>query len=299
MSTNPFLKNVYVINLDRSADRLANVTNNLKQYNINFQRIPAVDGKKLTAQEVHDNTTLMCRTILCSMSVIGCALSHKRVWEKIAQSNDKWHMVCEDDITFTQTTITFLDDLSKCANGLPDELFINLSAFDTVYNSLVNPKQELNEIEASCKGLIRRIQNSGSTACYLITPKMARKLLRLLPKVKYHIDIVAGRYAYPNMYASYKRVVEIDYDPTLSTNMDNVPTMPILNYVMKVAGGFEIHRMFLQSSILTLFTKFNISGYLIVILALILLNSIKFKSVILTMYVLLEIILYIMLKLTS
>ena len=45
------IPNIYVINLDRRPDRLANMTKQFKKLQLPFIRVSAVDGEKLTIEE--------------------------------------------------------------------------------------------------------------------------------------------------------------------------------------------------------------------------------------------------------
>ena len=72
---------VVIINMEKSTDRLEKITENMNDIGLKFTRFNAINGNQLTDQEVNDNTTFMCRNLLCSRSVIGCALSHITVWK--------------------------------------------------------------------------------------------------------------------------------------------------------------------------------------------------------------------------
>src|SRR5436305_1957071 len=105
------LSNVHVINLQRSKDRLEHIDKNLREFGITYKRYDAVDGKELSIKEIDSTTTKVCRYLLCSRPTIGCALSHIGLWKEISESNDKWHLVLEDDVEFTRETIDFFDKL--------------------------------------------------------------------------------------------------------------------------------------------------------------------------------------------
>jgi GR25 family glycosyltransferase involved in LPS biosynthesis len=43
--------------MDRDKERLRKITTNLNKYNIKFQRIQAIEGKKLSQEEINQHTT--------------------------------------------------------------------------------------------------------------------------------------------------------------------------------------------------------------------------------------------------
>ncbi|WP_180012616.1 glycosyltransferase family 25 protein [Acinetobacter sp. YH16031] len=92
---------IYLINLDSSTERLAQATTELKKHNIEFERIPAVDGRKLHVQsyEGYDSqkaNALMGRDLLGAE--IGCYLSHKRCVSEFLASDYDYVIVVEDDL---------------------------------------------------------------------------------------------------------------------------------------------------------------------------------------------------------
>ena len=95
---------VYVINLDRSADRLAHMTAQLDSIGLEFERIPAVEGAHLQLdgncgdefsidfdywrKYHHRNVTA---------SEIGCYLSHIKALETFLASSLSFALILEDD----------------------------------------------------------------------------------------------------------------------------------------------------------------------------------------------------------
>lgn len=92
----------YLINLDESTDRLAACDQLLKQHGLAYERVPAVLGRALSEADiakVYDqdaNKKSYYRTL--SPGEIGCYLSHRECWKKIANSNEPYGVVLEDDI---------------------------------------------------------------------------------------------------------------------------------------------------------------------------------------------------------
>ena len=91
---------VYVINLDRSADRLAHMREVLGRVGIAFERIPAADGAALGADLVDEfrRNRVAAKPDGWLTGEVGCFLSHFDAWQKIAARDDTWAAVFEDDI---------------------------------------------------------------------------------------------------------------------------------------------------------------------------------------------------------
>lgn len=98
---------VFLINLDRSPDRLENVSKNLKEVGLPFDRIAAVDGTKLDMdnigsfalkKSVEKNKSL-------NSSAIGCSLSHYYAYKRFLATNYEWCLVLEDDVNFSPDVI--------------------------------------------------------------------------------------------------------------------------------------------------------------------------------------------------
>lgn len=290
-----FLSNVHVINLDRSADRLAEMTAGLGRYGINFTRFPAVDGSALSDEEIIAETTMSCRTVLCSKSMIGIGMSHRRLWEIIAKSRDQWHLVLEDDAIVSDQTIAYLYALSQVS--LPEEAFIFLSRPDGIF-SPVNFDTDDDTVLGS-GGLLKRLVFCWCTTGYLITPAMARKLLDAVPKVNFHIDAVAAIYAKPHCYASSVRAINTYHDPLGSTNLSgHGAVMPVADHVLGLFGLDELRCLF-QGTRIAILMKYHITDYHLFLAALIVCNYLWLRSAGLAMYVLLEVLVFIMLQASS
>lgn len=106
---------VYLINLDRSPDRLAWFRGQTEGMEIDLVRVPAVDAKDLPEAELNRLRALSSgrrsrsrdQRIL-SAGEIGCFLSHRKIWEFVAKGAAPWAFVAEDDIHFSPDAATFL-----------------------------------------------------------------------------------------------------------------------------------------------------------------------------------------------
>ena len=92
---------IYVINIDASVDRLNATTERLAAQDITFTRISAVVGKELSEEEIsrHYSKDLNKRKYYKDLTPaqIGCFLSHREAWKRIAEGEGDWGIVLEDD----------------------------------------------------------------------------------------------------------------------------------------------------------------------------------------------------------
>ena len=92
---------IFVINLDRSADRLASISAHLQRLKLDFTRISAVDGGTLTTSQStleycpDKNRKTYRRTL--SNGEIGCYLSHRTCWQRIVDDHLNVALILEDD----------------------------------------------------------------------------------------------------------------------------------------------------------------------------------------------------------
>ena len=94
------LPKIYVINLDRSKDRLQNIQKEFNNNKItNFERFNGIDGSKykLNKKELFFFRNLDNKEKY--LGLIGCALSHFYIWKKMIDYNIQDCIITEDDIT--------------------------------------------------------------------------------------------------------------------------------------------------------------------------------------------------------
>lgn len=174
-------ENVFVINMDGENERLKIVTKRLKDAGFKrFERFPAVDGKKIKwdkdMEKIFDLDSPhsdMPKTN--NAGVFGCALSHLRLWEKIAQKpNSQIFLILEDDVIFFPGFYKTFENISK--NDF-DLFFLGIQ-FHESYKAPTKGIYKLNKENSS--------QITGGTYCYAITPKGASKLVQIVKDKRIH-----------------------------------------------------------------------------------------------------------------
>jgi glycosyl transferase, family 25 len=106
----------YVINLARSPERRAHITAELQRTGLNYEFIPAVDGRTLDLSDsaLIDFASLTSRCPFPA-GMAGCCLSHFNVYQKILEDGRDRALILEDDVTLPA-------DLSDIADAVGSHL---------------------------------------------------------------------------------------------------------------------------------------------------------------------------------
>jgi glycosyl transferase family 25 len=107
----------YVINLDRAPARMARMNALLNALQIPFDRVRAVDGAALSPQLINDVSRPVVGFPAPNSGQIGCFLSHKAAWERIAHGTDHFGLVLEDDVVFARNFQTIIRDPRITSGG--------------------------------------------------------------------------------------------------------------------------------------------------------------------------------------
>lgn len=126
---------VFLINLDRSADRLDWFMANARRIGLgDIERIAAVDGRSLDDNEVDRWRALSSGEHSLSRSELGCFLSHRCCWRRMVADGDDWTLILEDDVHLADSLPAFTKDAAWVpagtglvkieTNGKPQELLM-------------------------------------------------------------------------------------------------------------------------------------------------------------------------------
>ncbi|MCS3809869.1 glycosyltransferase family 25 protein [Xanthomonas sp. 4461] len=98
----------YLINMQRSGDRLQAMSARFQALGIAFERLPAVDGATLTPEQIaafvrerpleNSGDAFSTGPRKWTASNIGCFLSHQAAWRIAAESDDAYTAIFEDDM---------------------------------------------------------------------------------------------------------------------------------------------------------------------------------------------------------
>lgn len=180
-----FDKIIY-INLDRRPDRNLNVIEQLKKIGFEniTERFSAIDGKKLDLNNINSNIITQTGIDFAKKSeiiythltvgAIGCAMSHRAIYQKIIDENINSCLILEDDITIDDGFNEKIKYIENQILNIDYDLFFLGFHPGTTYD-------ETNKFN-SIYGLFG----------YIVTKSGAKKLLDLFP-ITYQIDTEISR----------------------------------------------------------------------------------------------------------
>jgi glycosyl transferase family 25 len=151
-----------VINLDRSPERMAHMEAQLSRLGVAYDRLQAVDGRTLDRDYVGKFPPM-------AASQVGCYLSHKAAWQRIADGTEPYGIVLEDDIHIAPA----FADFARSSEWVPADA--GIVKFETL-NRLV----ALDRIPHSTwygSALCRLRSVHPGTGGYLLSVEAARHLL--------------------------------------------------------------------------------------------------------------------------
>lgn len=132
----------YLINLDRATERLLSAETKINHAGLQYERITAVDGSKLTRQQKGQyNEALAYKHFGRSLSggEIGCYLSHVNAVDLFLKTDMEYGLVLEDDIKLDCDFNSVLQELIEFLNSHKE------SGYDIV-NLCNEPKKSYNQL---------------------------------------------------------------------------------------------------------------------------------------------------------
>ncbi|MDG4905958.1 glycosyltransferase family 25 protein [Mesorhizobium sp. WSM4898] len=110
----------YIINLDRSPGRMQRMADRLNSIGADFERVPGVDGRLLSDAEISDVYKPIAGVAPMTPEEVGCFLSHRKCWERIASGPDAYGCVFEDDMLISKRAGLFLVEEASWIPGDAD-----------------------------------------------------------------------------------------------------------------------------------------------------------------------------------
>lgn len=164
---------IFVINLERAAERRAYILDHLGKLGLAAEILPAVEGARVPREELPEGTHPGL-----SPGEIGCYLSHVRFWQIVVDRGLEHAIVLEDDVRCQPGLIKVVNE--AIAAGLP---------FDALRLSALRPirGQHLVTLPGGVE-IILPSKNPSGTQGYLVTQAGARRLLERLSVPRRPID---------------------------------------------------------------------------------------------------------------
>lgn len=159
----------WVINLDRAPERWAAVSAQLQALQLPFERLPAVDARRFTAEQQAqlDEATFRRRHGMTPLpGELGCYLSHVEAMHRLLASDAEFGLVLEDDVQLTERLPAALAGLIEHADRWD---MVKLSAVHsgTPQPYLeVAPGQFLAVMLSRCTGSSAYLMNRRAAAAY-------------------------------------------------------------------------------------------------------------------------------------
>ena len=114
----------FVINLARAKDRWVHMQKELGRLGIQAQRVEAIDGRLIPPAQLASLTApLMDISKICcprqlSPGEIGAFLSHRECWKLLLDSKEKWALIMEDDLRFSDRAKYYLCNSDWIPKGI-------------------------------------------------------------------------------------------------------------------------------------------------------------------------------------
>ena len=172
----------YVINLDRSPDRLAFFQQQAAAAAISVERISAVDGRQLSEAELQDAVLPQFEFQPINECEIGLFMSHKRAWQKLVDSGACAAAVFEDDAVIAP-------EMGEILQAIDDrQPSFDVIKLESTLRKVVCERESLQLTDNST--LQRLLTWHGGTAGYVISADCAQRLLKLREKLADPVDQV-------------------------------------------------------------------------------------------------------------
>ena len=157
----------YVINLKRSPKRWAHIQQQFAQFGLIATRVEAVDGRKLTKHDLSLYRTGRYATL--ADDEIACFLSHRTCWQQVADGDDPYACIFEDDVHISKHFPDFLQTKiwTECS-GL-----LSIEQFHPVIRAKPRPV-----VKKSNYCVYRCVESNPGAAGYILSKTIAKQLLQ-------------------------------------------------------------------------------------------------------------------------
>jgi glycosyl transferase family 25 len=119
---------IYIINLNKSQERLAFMSKQLQDINLKFYRVQGIDGSQINAKDLAEYQTNSVQSNLHYQTLnageIGCALSWHKTWKLITDNTNNCAIALEDDVLLFDNFISTITPLLNLDN---ENIIIDLS----------------------------------------------------------------------------------------------------------------------------------------------------------------------------
>jgi glycosyl transferase, family 25 len=153
--------------------RMASMAQQLSAQGLAFERVEAVVGRELTAEQKRASFSPFWYGLLQGRQItdaeLGCSLSHRKIWQMMIDRGQDWAVIFEDD---AELLPQFAVQLSTIENETHDFDMVHLYAFrepDILHHGTID----------SAFKVMRYSGPHGSTAAYAMRLSGAKKLMSI------------------------------------------------------------------------------------------------------------------------
>lgn len=171
---------IYVINLDRDAERMASIRANLDALGLPFECLPAVMGKDVPEWEkLVDLPAYGWRNRLDMPRAgeVGCYLSHLKAMETFLRTEAPWCVILEDDVEVLPACADVLRSLAEKDDWDVVKLF-------NFHSGMPVRKREL----VGGHHLVVHLTRTTSNAAYVVNRRAAETLLKSMRPISEQVD---------------------------------------------------------------------------------------------------------------
>ncbi len=178
----------YIVNMETSKARRNAITRQLKKLKIPYEIVPAVDGRKYTDAQMED---LVFDVKEFTGAQMGCMSSHRKVYERMQESEEEFGLVLEDDCLINDPDFGSL--VAQAAGKLKDNHIGLLTYYWCRENNLeltADPTRKIKTPQAQyifCKP--HDIHGVGRAGAYILSKKTSARMLQFhTPVLSCHAD---------------------------------------------------------------------------------------------------------------
>ncbi len=217
----------YLINLDRSCDRLTFMTEQFCKLGCDFTRVSAVDARMFTPEQIRDALAPNQKwPHPLTPAEIGCFLSHKKCLELIAQGEEDHAAIFEDDVLFGRDA----DKLFASGDWIPaDADIIKIETHDKIVLLGTHlPCAETHFTVARLRS--RHLLSAG----YIISKPAAQRMLAFMEKPSapldhFLFDSEFGPFSNFAVYQTYPAMCrQVGLESTIDGNRKHAKIRPAL-----------------------------------------------------------------------
>jgi len=243
---------VLVVNLDKSKERWQQCTEEFAKQNVQAERFPATLGKALTEEERMEQATFGAR-YFCTAGMIGCFMSHLRMWRKVVDEDIPAVVVLEDDVVlypdFEKKLKVLMEDLPQdwdvCLLGAvgcinQEQEALNMKSYGLLTGG---GRPSPGKSRTISEHLFVPYRPAGTHA-YLVSRKGAEFLKNQCPKARYHVDLTAWSLTDLKLYCAKDFLATQRFDETDTTvSKGGAPlTKRFLRWAWSIGGFAEMAR---------------------------------------------------------